>query len=162
MKTSSEDIQLTLFKGRNGQTEVRITIHRTDNVSVLIACSHSPIFADINEVMRLSNDLTRAEDYILKELDAGAKAAEKEFEPYMPDHMTWTCTHFHLGRDSMKEYNGERFNVTYENFQGAFVRVYCKAFRDGKKRLRVERLESPNRPLDDDLNNLLDGKDDLT
>ena len=41
---------------------VRVAVHRTDTVSVSIACSLAPVAADINGVIRLSNALTRVEE----------------------------------------------------------------------------------------------------
>jgi hypothetical protein len=41
---------------------IRITIHHTDTVSVIVACSLNPVAVDLKGLVRLSNALTRVEE----------------------------------------------------------------------------------------------------
>jgi hypothetical protein len=52
---------------------------------------------------------------------------------------------WHFGADSLVEYTGEKFAVTWEVGQNALVRAYTKAMKDKKTRIRLERQEYPNK-----------------
>jgi hypothetical protein len=45
---------------------IRITIHRTDTITVIVACSCNPVAIDISGTIRLSNALTRVEESLSK------------------------------------------------------------------------------------------------
>jgi hypothetical protein len=159
---SNKDVQLEPFRSRDGKTVIRITVHRTDNISVYLACSLAPIVENYDGVFRLGNELTRAEEYLARELERAAieSGHDSNVATAIPDHLTWICKHYHLGRDSKIEFAGDRFNVSYEDMQGTLCRVYSKAHKDKKCRIRVERLESPNRPLQEIINAILDRRAD--
>lgn len=61
--------------------------------------------------------------------------------------MSWTVTMWHFGRDSLTEYSGERFHITWEEGLKVF-RIYSKGFKNKKKmKIREEIQEYPNKPL---------------
>ena len=63
--------------------------------------------------------------------------------------MSWTVTMWHFGRDSLTEYSGERFHITWEGGLKVF-RIYSKGFKNKKKmKIREEIQEYPNKPLKD-------------
>ena len=41
---------------------IRVTVHRTDTISVVIGCSFSPVAVDIDGINRLSNALKLIQD----------------------------------------------------------------------------------------------------
>ena len=153
---TNKELKLKPFRAKNDGTEIRITIHKTDNISVYLACSFAPVVYDYAGVDRLTTLLTRCEVYLENAVKEAAKAAGQEIEPEAPDHLTWICKHYHLGRDSLQEYVSDRFAVSYENMRDSLLRVYVKEFPDHITKLRVERLESPNKPVVDILNMMLD------
>jgi hypothetical protein len=73
--------------------------------------------------------------------------------PYSVQHLTipdpkyWIVTMWHFGMDTLTEYTGEKFSVTWENGQNALVRVYTKRMRNKRTRIRTERQECPNKSL---------------
>ena len=44
---------------------VRVIVHKTDTVSVSMACSLAPVSADVSGVIRISETLTRVEEKII-------------------------------------------------------------------------------------------------
>jgi hypothetical protein len=42
--------------------KIRTTVHHTDTVSVVVACSENPVATTTNDIIRLSNALTRTEE----------------------------------------------------------------------------------------------------
>ena len=117
----------------------RVTVHRTDTISVIIGCSYSPIVVDIPGLIRLSNILTLIEDRLqrmIKDCDANSTLV-------VPDHMTWTVTMWHFGADSSILYKGKAFHVSWKVAENALLALYSKVWKDGKYRIRGERQEYP-------------------
>ena len=48
---------------------IKTTIHHTDTVSVIVACSLIPVAADLKGLVRLSNALTRVEERLLRYIE---------------------------------------------------------------------------------------------
>jgi hypothetical protein len=153
---SNKDIKLEPSRSRDGKMELRIVVHHTDNIGIYVACSLNPVIANFSDLMRLSNELHLLEYRLEQELNQISKDAGIVPTFTIPHHMTWMCKSYHFGIDYLKEFSGDRFNVTYEDLNGAFVRVYAKQFPDKKSRLRLERLERPNLSLIEVCNDLLD------
>ena len=54
---------------------------------------------------------------------------------------------WHFGTDSLSEYTGEKFEMTWEDGEHALLRIYSKDMKDGI-RIRKERQEYPGIRLD--------------
>jgi hypothetical protein len=102
---------------------VRVAVHRTDTVSVILACSLDPVSADIGGVIRLSDVLARVEERLA------------------------TLLASRFGVDSLTEYSGDKFSCTWEVGRGILVRAYTKTTRENKTRIRLERQEYPTKTL---------------
>jgi hypothetical protein len=48
---------------------IKTTIHHTDTVSVIVACSLNPVAVDLKGLVRLSNALTRVEERLLRYIE---------------------------------------------------------------------------------------------
>ena len=48
---------------------IKTTIHHTDTFSVMVACSQTPVAADLKGLVRLSNALTRVEERLLRYIE---------------------------------------------------------------------------------------------
>jgi len=118
------------------------TVHRTNTVSVYVACSYKPIVVDVAGVIRLSNALTRVEERLSRYIDEVGVGKLS-----ISEHMTWLLTMWHFGADAKAVYEGERFHITYAEAEGILTRIYSKRFKDGKMRIRLERQENPNMEL---------------
>jgi hypothetical protein len=144
----SKDLVLKVMKLDSGITG-SITVHKSDVVSVILACSESPINFDNEGMRKLSTSLARIEER-LRSMLFNTTTDDDEYD--IPDSGTWTVTMWHVNRDSPERYDGEKFAVSWEDFAGEILRVYSKEIGRGKGKkkrrfLRVERQEYPNDSL---------------
>jgi hypothetical protein len=146
-----------------GDLLVRTIIHKSDTVSVIVACSLVPVAVNFNGIIELSNALTRVHErltVILRERDIdhcgndlfifndnSFKNGNNTQRLNIPDPKNWIVTMWHFGKDSLVEYTEEKFAVTWEDGQGAFLRAYTKVMKDKKTRIRLERQEYPRKTL---------------
>lgn len=135
--TSNKDILIPSWT-REG-TLVRVTIHKTDTVSVTIACSLRPIAFDFIGIIRFFALLATTEERLRSLLPLPSD----DNRVTIPDYKTWIITMWHFGRDALTEYTGEKFAITVEGAQHILTRIYSKEF-DGKTRIRAEEQQYPN------------------
>ena len=88
---------------------IKTTIHHTDTVSVMVACSLNPVAADIKGLVRLSNALTRVEERLSRYIESAPPSLSLSS---IPDHDSWIVTMLHFGSDSSNEYTGDDFEIT--------------------------------------------------
>ena len=125
---------------------IKTTIHHTDTVSVMVACSLNPVAADIKGLVRLSNALTRVEERLLRYIECAPPSLS--LSSSIPDHESWIVTMWHFGSDSPSEYTGDEFEVAWEVGQNALFRIYTKDL-NGVTKIRRERQEYPNKRFDE-------------
>jgi hypothetical protein len=135
---------------------IKTTIHKTDTVEVIVACSENQILLDLLGLARLNSSLTRLEERLQRVIDEYHKlnlrsniaSSSLVAKDPIPDHMSWIVTMWHFGRDSLVAYRGEMFEISWKDALGVFNRVYSKEFKNKKKVLiRKETQEYPNKPL---------------
>jgi hypothetical protein len=145
LNSISKDILLSTWKIKD--LDIKVIVHRTNTVSVVVGCSYAPIALDINGVIRLSNALTRVEERLSRLVDDCNKIISgNEHEcPIIPEHINWNVTMWHFGADASIEYTGKEFSATWEVGENALVRAYSKVMRDGKTRIRLEHQEYPRK-----------------
>jgi hypothetical protein len=97
---------------------IKTTIHHTDTISVIVACSLNPVAVDVNGVVRLSNALTRVEERLLRYIECAPLSLSS-----IPDNESWIVTMWHFGYDSPTEYTGDEFEVAWEDGQNALMRM---------------------------------------
>ena len=140
----SKDIHV--IKEEINQLDFKVTVHRTDTVSVVIGCSFSPVAVDIAGVNRLSNGLTLIHDR-LERLVNDKRDGNCNDNPgpliIIPNHMTWTVTMWHFGADSSVLYKGKSFHASWKVAENALIAFYSKVW------IRGERQEHPRKPLDE-------------
>ncbi len=123
--------------------KIQTIIHRTDTVTVSIACSSMPITLDESGYLRCSLALTRAEERLSYRLDECGDNLEGGYEKIpIPDNRRWRVTLWHFGKDGKFEYK-KGFCFTW-GYGRQLIRLYTKTLK-GKKGLRKERQESPNK-----------------
>ena len=106
------------------------TVHRTDAVSVAVACSYAPIAVDIAGIISLSNALTRVEERLARfTTDAGIALGSNPRKLSIPHHMKWMVKMWHFGADGSIEYGGEKFHIAYTDAEGILTRVYSKQMK---------------------------------
>jgi hypothetical protein len=127
---------------------VRIYIHKTDNVSVILGCSLQPIPLEFIGIIRFFNLLVRIEEKLQNILDNCTPINSDKKYNSIPDYRKWIVTMWHFGRDASIEYSGEKFSITAEKLEHILTRLYVKDF-NGKNRIRIERQEYPKKTLID-------------
>ena len=146
---TSKDIFLNSLN--TNELKVTTTVHHTDTVSVAVACSMNPVIVDCKGIIRLSNALARVEERLSGLVEVGVIGPlSLSSKCIIPDHNTWTITMWHFGTDSLDEYTGKNFEITWEDAESALMRVYTKDLKDGKGiRIRAERQEYPKKSFDE-------------
>ena len=65
---------------------------------------------------------------------------------------------WHFGVDSITEYTGDKFSVTWELGQNALIRAYSKDMKEQDRTIRLERQEYPNKSFGDAIEEKLRGQ----
>lgn len=153
MNKRSKDIVLSTNKINN--LLIGMTVHKTDTISVTVACSLNPVAMNTKRLLNPASALTRAEERLRLLIEDVIKHAHKIHnittgntdiqKIKVPTYDTWTVTMWHLGKDSQTEYSGERFSFNTIDALDVLVRVYTKEMDDGKIRIRLEKQEYPNK-----------------
>jgi hypothetical protein len=126
-----------------------VTIQPTDTVSIVIGCSFCPVAVDIHGVVKLSEALAIVREPLSMVIEKCK--TDDMLNPAVPDHMTWTVTMWHFGADALITYEGEKFFTSWEVGQHALITAYSKDWKDGKRRIRIEKQEYPKKSLADAL-----------
>lgn len=145
----SGDISLPVLNTDN--LRIRTTIHHTDTVTVVVACTETPVATTTEDIIRLSNALTRIEERTSRILDDCGNSIPGGYEIIpIPDHSKWIVTLWHFGIDSLsyKELADKNYCVTWKEGQNVLNRIYNKRmYRVRGKRREVQ--ETPNKPFKD-------------
>jgi hypothetical protein len=139
---------------------VKVRIHRTDTVSIVIGCSLNPITLDVSGIIRLTNTLSIVEERLSRLVEKACPlgdsiiAHKDDFPNYrrlsmIPLYSQWIVTMWHFGTDALTEYSGEKFCMTWETAENVLIRAYSKVMTDNKTRIRLERQEYPNASIAD-------------
>jgi hypothetical protein len=152
--SKSKDIALPVLNVNN--LKIRTIIHRTDTVTVVVACSNAPIVTDTAGIIRLSIALTRVEERLSRLVDECGKSVAGGYESLpIPEHSTWIVTMWHFGHDGSNEYTGEKYCSTWRDGKNALIRNYTKRMNSSRSSststtiIRKERIECPNKTLPD-------------
>ena len=125
---------------------LKIIVHNSDRVTVMVACSDNPIPVDYIGLAKLSSALTRVEERLQRIIDDFNKSCvNKEFDNSMsglntnitiqvPFHMKWQVTMWHYGHDSELRLSGKNYEITWEQGLEVF-RIYSK------KRIKLKSLQ---------------------
>jgi hypothetical protein len=146
----SKDISLPYIVTSN-HLKLHTIVHRTDIVTVSVACSFAPVAIDTNGLIRLSNALTRVEERTSMIVDECGSMLSGGYESIpIPEHGRWIVTLWHFGTDSRnyKELVEDKYCVTWQEGQNVLCRIYSKK-RFGGKINRIEVQERPNKPFAD-------------
>jgi hypothetical protein len=142
----SKDISLPYIITSN-HLKICTIVHRTDTLTVSVACSFAPVAMDTDGLIRLSSALTRVEEKTSRIVDECGNMLPGGYESLpIPEHGKWIVTLWHFGTDSQnyKELAADKYCVTWQEGQNVLGRVYNK-----KHRKRREIQERPNKPFAD-------------
>lgn len=124
--------------------DVTVTIHHSDTISVTTSCSFRPIAVDIPDILPLCEALTRTEINLLSGIESYCKSKGLHPMVTIPRYINWVVTMWHFGVDTVREYTGKEFEVTFGEGISDLYRIYTKRLKDGKNKVRSERQEYPN------------------
>ena len=128
--------------------EAKTIVHHSDTVSVIVSCPMKPVVVEHSGLIRLSNILTSVEERLLA-LVSGCEHMTQLSQICIPNHNSWIVKMWHFGTDSLSEYAGEKFEMTWEDGEHALVRIYTKDMKEGNGiKIRKERQEYPDIRLD--------------
>ena len=150
MNPQSKDIKLAEWRF-DKDVFVTVTVHRTNTVTVIIGCSLRPFalnFLGLSDFVEL---LTRIEERLsnlpYRILGQSERDSIGHLTFTVPSYKNWIVKMWHIGIDSKVTYSGETFSVKWEIAQNVIVQIYSKKFRNGKRRIRMERQEYPNKEI---------------
>ena len=128
---------------------IQVTVHKTDTVSIAVSCSYKPVIMDISGIISFSNALTRVEERISTMIEQIPKSGQNEpcKQLVIPRHNDWKVIMWHFGADTITEYSGKDFCVSWEIAENCLIRVYTKNMKGSKNRIRIEKQEYPGKPL---------------
>lgn len=145
----SKDISLPHIIADN-HLKIHTIVHKTDTVTVSVACSFASIATDTDGLIRLSNALTRVEERTSMIVDECGNTLPGGYESIPnPEHGKWTVTLWHFGTDcqNYKELVEDKYCITWREGQNILGRIYNKK----KHRKRSEIQELPNKSFKDAL-----------
>lgn len=124
-----------------------MVVHRTDTVTISVACSNNPVHVsaieDVEGVIRLAKALAKTEVSLSRTLDECGQIVPGGYERIpIPDSDSWIMTMCHLGVDSTHYLELNNY-VTWKDAQTVLLREYKKK----KNQLRRERQEYPKIPF---------------
>jgi hypothetical protein len=124
--------------------DVAVTIHHSDTVSVAISCSFRPIAIDIPDILPLCEALTRTEINLASSVENYSQDNALHSMVTIPRYTKWIVTMWHFGVDTIREYTGKEFEITFGEGISHLYRIYTRCTKDGKNRVRSERQEQPD------------------
>src|SRR5215211_1351759 len=144
----SKDISLPYII-TNNHLKIHTIVHKTNTVTVSVACSFEPVATDTDGLIRLSNALTRVEERTSRIVDECGNTLPGGYENIViPEHSKWTVTLWHFGADSpnYNELTGDKYSITWQAGHRVLNRIYNKKMHriNGKRR---EIQESPHKPF---------------
>lgn len=144
----SKDILFKTF--RIDELIIRVNVHRTDTISIIIGCSSSPVAVDTHGILRLTNALQTVRESLVKIVTENDQVLQ-DSKLVIPCMMDWVVTMWHFGADALITYKGEKFHASWEVGQNTLLAVYSKEWKRkskrAEKRIRIELQESPKKSL---------------
>lgn len=138
-----------------GDHTIKTTIHKTDGVTVTVACTSTPIPVNMMGLIKLSTSLARVEEKLQRIVDEYLRQSLRSYKlssslltkGHIPDYKTWIVKMWHFGQDSLTCYTGEMFEMSWGDALGVF-HVYSKNDLPNKKKVSVreEVQECPKMP----------------
>ncbi|MGA9842469.1 MAG: hypothetical protein WBQ25_09155 [Nitrososphaeraceae archaeon] len=149
VQSKSKDISLPVVSINN--LRIRIRVHRTDIVSIIIGCSNSPVAVDVAGVTRLSNALARIREILEKTLLQDGETSENTVRIVIPNHRNWLVTMWHFGADALADYSGNENHRRWGKAEVILITIYTKEWENSKRRIRWDCQEYPKKSLIDAL-----------
>lgn len=108
------------------------------SISIDIACTNRPLVYDIAGVVQLLLVLGQLYRDMVIISNRQAK---------FPPVTDWIAKQYHLGKDGTQSFSGQSFEMRMDELTAGSFRYYNKLGDDGKRKLRVEQIVTPNKTL---------------
>ena len=119
-----------------------VNVYTTDTVKVTIGCSENPIILDCSGIIHFTSILTRIEERLQNDIDSYCETQKYN----LPSFMEWTIVLWHIGRDTMTEYEKDMFHCKWDLVEKITLRIYAKKINN-HKRIRAELQFDPDLSL---------------
>jgi len=126
---------------------VSLRVHATGTVSVLVRCSGNPF--RVSALFELVLLLDQVKDALAHEY--------REEVVKLPYVGQWVVKGWEHGIDGRFAFEGESLRMPFETWSGVLAQFYLKDVGRGYRMPRLEVIETPCRPLDEALHQLLKG-----
>ena len=114
----------------------KITFYPNNTCNISIACSNDPILLNFVGVNKLATILCRIEER-LSHLCINSSSIQ------VPNYNSWIITLWHMGRDSISEYSGEKFHCQWNIAEQIILRIYSKTLENKTNKVRIEVQYNP-------------------
>jgi hypothetical protein len=104
--------------------DVSVTVHHSDTVSVAVSCSFRPIVVELEDMLQLYDALIRTELNLVNMITT--LKYEDDGSHSVPSNREWIVKMWHFGVDTIDEYSGREFEVTFEEGKSDLYRIYTK------------------------------------
>lgn len=123
---------------------ITIILTPTKLIQVLIKNTLKPVIYDETGLLELVNLLGEIRYYLCRR------------SRDIPQVLDWMFIRADFGRDCKKPLNKIIPNLQFRHVSGALMRVYAKEWNLGERRLRVEKIVSPNKTMKNIITNVLE------
>lgn len=123
---------------------IKIILTPTKLIQVLIKNTLKPIVYDEIGLLALVNLLGEIRYYLCR------------YSREIPQVLEWMFVRADFGRDCKKPLNRIVPNLQFKHISGALMRVYSKEWNNGERKLRVEKIVSPNKTMRNIITNVLE------
>lgn len=137
MNMKNHGIQLKFDLG--DRIEAKIMVYRK-TVVIDVSCTFKPFIYDISGVSSMIRRIGGLYDYLLI-------LSHDKVE--IPPPEKWIVTQYHFGKPSIQEVVDRKFHYTWNEVSVGMMRYYAKKMPDGKVIARVEKIVTPNKPLEE-------------
>src|SRR4051812_36815681 len=136
---------ITLHDIDLGDHIVKTTVHNTNTVSVIVACTVNPIPVDMFGLVKLSSSLARVEDrlqILVSEYNTTSIQSGRQ-NTYLLNSITRypiACHRFsrcHFGKDALTSFGGKNFGMSWKDSLNVLHHVYSKEY-EGKRRKKTK------------------------
>lgn len=141
-RQGSKDIDLGKFIWSKYRA-VTVILHHNSKVSFILKCTNCPIESSPDSFICLASFLEKSWQEILSKGKLYNPTVNGAALPKVED---WLIVQWHYGKDSVQEFSGEKFNITFKIWCGLLARIYVHE-QDRIQKLRIEVVQKPGKSL---------------
>ena len=133
------------YPNQDNNLTIKISVY-PPTVQIDIGCTYKPLVFDTSSMWSLHELMSKISFHL-------TCLIKNKME--LPPVHEWVITHFHLNKDGSDGYSGESFNFEAEEFNLGIFRFYSKHYLDGKTKLRLEKIKTPQNSIAEEMHKVL-------